>query len=155
VSTRLGGAARGAQAIAPSAAAEDPARQAAVARLNSAISGADPAAVRVAWHSLVAVDSRTPLSERTLLDAGAMLHAHGDVAAAADAWTRMIERFPRSSQAPTTALLAAAVLARKLGQRERAARVLTDWMPRLRDSDHGEQARTLAAELGVAVPAGT
>lgn len=154
-SSRLGGAPRIPQAPTPAAAAEDPARQAAAARLNAAIAAADAATVRDAWHALAAVDPRTPLSERTLLDAGALLHALGDVGAAADAWSRMIERFPRSTQAPATALLAAAVLARRLGQPERAARILTDWMPRLRDSDHGQQARALAAELGVAVPAGT
>jgi hypothetical protein len=109
--------------------------------------------VRDAWHALAAIDVRTPLPERTLLDAGALLHAHGDLAAAADAWTRMIERFPRSTQAPAAALLASAVLARRLGQAERAARMLTDWLPRLRDGDHDEQARALAAELGVAWPA--
>jgi TolA-binding protein len=109
--------------------------------------------VRDAWHALAAVDPRTPLSERTLLDAAALLHAQGDASAAADAWTRMVERFPRSAQAPVTALLASAVLSRRLGQRERAARLLADWIPRLRNGDHDEQARALARELGVAWPA--
>lgn len=147
--SRIGG--RGAQ-VSPPSPPEDPARQAAQASLNAAIAAADAAAVRDAWHALAAIDARAPLSERTLLDAGALLHAHGDVGAAADAWARMIERFPRSSQAPTTALLASAVLARRLGQPERAARMLAEWIPRLRHSDHDEQARALAAELGVTWP---
>jgi membrane associated rhomboid family serine protease len=152
-SSRVAGTARGAQPDAQAAAPEDPARAAARGKLNAAIAAADAASVRDAWHALAAIDVRTPLPERTLLDAGALLHAHGDLAAAADAWTRMIERFPRSTQAPAAALLASAVLARRLGQAERAARMLTDWLPRLRDGDHDEQARALAAELGVAWPA--
>ena len=151
-SSRIGGGGRAAPAAARDAAPEDPARQAALSRLNAAIAAADAPAVRDAWHALAAVDSRTPLSERTLLDAGALLHAHGELGAATDAWTRMIERFPRSAQAPTTALLASAMLARRLGQPERAARVLAEWIPRLRDSDHDGQARALAAELGVTWP---
>lgn len=151
-SSRIGGGAGSAPADTRALASEDPARHAALSRLHAAIAAADAPAVRDAWHALAAIDSRTPLSERTLLDAGALLHANGEVGAATDAWTRMIERFPRSAQAPTTALLASAMLARRLGQPERAARVLTDWIPRLKDSDHDEQARALAAELGVAWP---
>jgi membrane associated rhomboid family serine protease len=152
-SSRLGGVTRAAQATTQPDVAVDPARQATVSRLHAAIAAADASAVRDAWHALAAIDPRTPLSERTLLDAGAMLHAHGDVGAAADAWTRMIDRFPRSAQAPTTALLASALLARRLGQPERATRILADWLPRLRDGDHDAQARALASELGVSWPA--
>ncbi|MBU3728120.1 MAG: rhomboid family intramembrane serine protease, partial [Phycisphaerales bacterium] len=69
-STRLGGAARGARSdTGAGAAAEDPARQAAVTRLNAALAAADSGAVRDAWHALAAIDPRTPLSERTLLEA--------------------------------------------------------------------------------------
>jgi len=153
--TRIGSRAPAAPDEAGNAAPEDPARTAARARLAAAIAAADSASVRDAWHALAAVDPRTPLSERTLLDAAALLHATGDAGAAADAWTRMIERFPRSAQAPTTALLASAVLSRRLGQRERAARLLADWIPRLRDGEHDEQARALATELGVAWPTPT
>jgi len=153
--TRIGSRAPAVPDDAGNAAPEDPARTAARARLAAAIAAADSASVRDAWHALAAVDPRTPLSERTLLDAAALLHATGDAGAAADAWTRMIERFPRSAQAPTTALLASAVLSRRLGQRERAARLLADWIPRLRDGEHDEQARALATELGVAWPTPT
>ena len=152
-STRIGGRSAPVPADAAAAAPEDPARTAARERLTAAIAASDATSVRDAWHALAAVDPRTPLPERTLLDAAALLHAQGDAPAAADAWTRMIERFPRSAQAPATALLASAVLSRRLGQRDRAARLLADWIPRLRDGDHDEQARALAAELGVAWPA--
>jgi membrane associated rhomboid family serine protease len=148
-STRLGASARAAEAP------EDPARHAAVSRLHAAVTAADAGAARDAWHALASIDPRTPLSERTLLDAAALLHAHGDSAAAADAWTRMVERFPRSAQAPTTALLASAILSRRLGQRDRAARLLADWLPKLRDGEHDAQARALAEELGVTWPAAT
>ena len=148
-STRLGASARAAEAP------EDPARHAAISRLHAAVTAADASAARDAWHALASIDPRTPLAERTLLDAAALLHAHGDSAAAADAWTRLVERFPRSAQAPTTALLASAILSRRLGQRDRAARLLAEWLPKLRDGEHDAQARALAEELGVTWPAAT
>lgn len=149
---RARGAASGAAAGPAASADADPARQQAVARLTAALAAHDAPGTAAAWHALAAIDARMALGERALMDAAALMHAHGDMRGAADAWLRTLERFPRSAQAPETALLASAVLARRLGQHERASRLLADWMPRLCALDLAPQARALAAELGVAEP---
>ncbi len=125
-------------------------------RIVQALADGD-ASVAVELHGrLMGIDSRQCLSELHQLAIARELYAMGRHAEAAAAFSRFVECYPATSEAPNVRLLLGIILARDLRQLEAADAQLTQSLGVLRDTSRREQClqwlRDVRLALGRPVP---
>lgn len=116
-------------------------------QITDAMSKGDPAEAARLYDELTSLDPEQVLSQQHQLDLANHLMSDGRYDAAARAYERMLQAYPRYDDRAHVQLILGLIYARYLGQPDRARELLAEAQPRL-DATNQDLAQTVLREIG-------